>query len=130
VVLRSLPAAVFRAKIAALDVELGVQLQQRLVDAAQLLGAQVLVIHRPQHPVLDGEGQGADGVQQVALAMSASSRCGRGALREQEAAQAGQAQRPDSPSRSSSITSRSAAVQVGVGRRGAAAASSRSRVTL
>jgi hypothetical protein len=53
-----------------------VQLEQGFVDAAQLFRAQVLVIDRAQDAVFDGEGQGANGVQQASLAISASSRAG------------------------------------------------------
>ena len=47
-VLRSLPPAVASSKVRGRDVELRVQFEQRFVDAAQLLGAEVLVVDAAQ----------------------------------------------------------------------------------
>lgn len=69
----------FQGETRRVDVELRMQLQQRLVDTAQLLGVQVAVVHRPAHAVVDGEGQRADRVQQVAVGQVGGVQVGRGA---------------------------------------------------
>ena len=51
-----------------LAVQIRVQLQQGLVDAAKLLRAQVAVIDRAQAALLLDEGQGANGFEEVAVA--------------------------------------------------------------
>ena len=79
-------------------VDAGVQLEERLVDRAQLLGAEVAEVHRPQHGATAsrdvlGVAEVADRFEQVLVGQ----RCGievRGRLgREQERAEAGDGQR-------------------------------------
>lgn len=48
-------------------VDLGVELQERLVDTPQLLRAEVLVVHGPADALLDREGERADAVQEVVV---------------------------------------------------------------
>jgi len=71
-------------------VQRGVELEQGLVDRAQLLGAQVAVVHRPAQAPLVEEGEGAHGVEEVAVRKLGAVEAGRRLGGEEEAAQGGQ----------------------------------------
>ena len=89
-VLRSLPAAVVELEGGRVGVEVGVQLEEALVDAAEFLGAEVLVVDGAARAVLGGEGERADGGEQRAVGELAGVEVGGGALGEEEAAERGQ----------------------------------------
>ena len=73
-------------------VDLRVQFQERLVDAAKLLGAEVLVVHRTKHVAVDGEGQLADGCKQVGIGNMATNQISNGVFRPKQASQCRQRQ--------------------------------------
>ncbi len=82
-----------QGKVAGLQIELGVKLQQRFVDAAQLLRVQVAIIHGQAHVVLGGEEQVPQGLQEVPVGDLLLVQRGAGLGRKEKAAQAGQSQR-------------------------------------
>src|SRR5439155_26201995 len=74
-----------------LDMQRGMQFQQRFVDAAQFFGAKVLVVHHaPAVPVV-AEGQRAYGIEQVAVGDLAVREIRYRPAREEKAVQRGQA---------------------------------------
>src|ERR1700682_3615283 len=67
------------------------QLQQRLVDTAQLFGAQVLVIDAAARTPVEGKRKRPDGVEQVMVGNLAIEQGDYGLLRKKETIQGGQA---------------------------------------
>ena len=102
-------------KAAAVGVELGVELQERLVDRAELFGAEVAVVDRPADALLLDRGELADRIEQVAVGELGGIEVGTRVGSEQEAAERRQAE-PGAPSSepSAAMTTRSAGVEVGV----------------
>ena len=74
-----------------LDMQNGMQFQQRFVDAAQFFGAKVLVVHDAAVVPVVGEGQRAYGSEQVAVGDLAVDDVRYGIAREEKAVQGGQA---------------------------------------
>ena len=68
--------------------------EQALVDAAQLLGAEVSVIHRAQDPVLAGEGKMAQRFEEVVVGQLRIVQIGRGVPAPEEAAEGGKCEAP------------------------------------
>ena len=68
--MRSLPAALPEREPRRVRVELdpGVELEEALVDAAELLGAEVAVVDEAEAAVLLDRGEGADRVEEVLVA--------------------------------------------------------------
>ena len=75
------------------DVNVRVLFEERFVNAAEFLGADVLVVNRAAHFVLLGERESADGDEHVAIGHQTVIEVGRGAGRPEEATERGQSER-------------------------------------
>ena len=74
----------------AVAAELGREPEQALVDAAQLLRAEVAVVHRPQHPALADEGEAAERFQEVVVGELGVVEVGGGGRVPEKAAEGGE----------------------------------------
>jgi len=81
-----------QTEIAALEVELGMQLEQGLVDAAQLLGAEVAVIDLTAAAAVADDREVTDGLEKIAVGYLRPVQIGRRLRREEEGAERGQGQ--------------------------------------
>ena len=74
--MRRLPVNSAKEKCPPTAVHLRRQRQQALVHAAQLLGAEVVVIHGPQHLLLAGVGEMAQHFEEVVVGQLGVVQCG------------------------------------------------------
>jgi len=81
-----------QTEIAALEVELGMQLEQGLVDAAQLLGAEVAVIDLTAAAAVADDREVTDGLEKIAVGYLRPVQIGRRLAGKEERAERGQAQ--------------------------------------
>ncbi len=77
----------------AVGADLRRECEQALVDAAQFFGAEVPVVHRPQDLALAGEGEVAQGFEEVVVRKLGVVQCGGRARIPKEAAERWQGER-------------------------------------
>ena len=61
-----MPGGYVKLEGGGVSVYLGVQFQERLIDTSEFFGPEVLIVHRPQNIVINGEGEGTDTVSEAA----------------------------------------------------------------
>src|SRR6266487_1413096 len=73
-----------------IDMQDGVKFEQRFVDTAQLLWTEIAIVHDAARMSIAGEGERADGIEQVAIGDLAVCEVWNGLVREEKAIQGGQ----------------------------------------